>query len=326
MSQKNAIGFYVMDSAVAPVFVSATVENAAPTKIVLTYDQTLDGASVPATSDFTVTDHTISSVAIVGATVELTLSTAGIYFDIIYTTYTKGANPIQGSVGGMDAVNLASTLITNNILKTGNEVFQYLASDLTTITKDVSQFVSRWNDKLGSGRDLIQATGTNQPLWVTPGSVLLDGLDNFMKTAAIASLDQPEFIIMVFRQVTWTNNDTVFDGATANKGKVVQSATTPGLVGYAGAASAQNNNLAVNTWGIMRCLFNGVSSKLQINVTAATTFNCGTAHMGGFTLGARGDNTLFGNIEVKEIIGLDVAPTSDYETSLYNVVKRRNGL
>ena len=37
----------------APVFVSATVENAAPTLVVLTYDQALLTTSTPATTDFT---------------------------------------------------------------------------------------------------------------------------------------------------------------------------------------------------------------------------------------------------------------------------------
>lgn len=99
----------------APVFVSAAVANATPTKVVLTYDQDLDTGSVPATTDFTVTDHTVSGVAISGATVELTLSVQIYPFDVIYVTYTKGANPIKGDVGGLEADNLVSTLVTNNV-------------------------------------------------------------------------------------------------------------------------------------------------------------------------------------------------------------------
>lgn len=313
-------------SGTIPIFVSATVENAAPTKVILTYDQDLDGTSVPAAGDFTVTDHTISGVAIVGATVELTLSTAVIYFDILYATYTAGANPIKGLVGGLQVANLASTLITNNVTLTGNEVFHYLASDLTTITKDGSNLVSRWNDKLGSGRDLIQVIGTNQPLWSADG-ILFDGVDNFMKCAAF-TWNQPEFIIIVFKQVTWTINDIIFDGTGAsNRGRLMQRTASPGLSIYAGTQLELNNNLAVNTWGIVRTLFNGANSELQINNTAALIGNTSTQNMNGFILGCSYTTiAAYSNIQVAEIISLKIAPSSDYKTSLYNVVKRRNNL
>lgn len=311
----------------APVFVSAAVANATPTKVVLTYDQTLDTGSVPATTDFTVTDHTISSVAISGATVELTLSTAVIYFDIIYVTYTKGANPIQGDVGELDAADLSSTLITNNVAVTGNEIDQWLASDTANITKDGSNYVSSHKGKL-NGIDLLQATGSYQPLWISPDYIRFDGVDNFLKSAGF-TWNQPEFLILVIRQVTWTNGDRIFDGNATNGGALMQNDSTPelGLYTNGAVAVAQNNNLAVGDWGIVRCTLNGASSKLQINDTAATTGALNTNSMSGLTLGRQGSNALqWSNFEYKEIIGLNIAPSADYETSLYNVVKRRNGL
>ncbi len=310
-----------------PIFVSAAVANATPTKVVLTYDQTLDTGSVPATTDFTVTDHTVSSVAIAGATVELTLSTAVIYFDILYVTYTKGANPIQGDAGELDAADLASTLITNNVALTGNEVDQWLASDTANITKDGSNFVSSHKGKL-HGVDLVQANGSYQPLWVNPDYIQLDGIDDFLKSAAF-TWNQPEFLILVIKQITWTNGDRIFDGNSTNGGALMQNDSTPELGLYmSGAASvAQNNNLAVGDWGIVRVLFNGASSKIQINLTAATTGNPGANNLGGLTLGCQGSGALqWSNFAYKEIIGLSVAPSADYETSLYNVVKRRAGL
>lgn len=310
-----------------PIFVSAAVANATPTKVVLTYDQTLDTGSVPATTDFTVTDHTISGVAINGSTVELTLSTAVIYFDILYVTYTKGANPIQGDVGEIEADDLSSTLITNNVAVTGNEVGWWLASDLSTITKDGSNYVSAWNSKIGTNH-LLQASGTNQPLWSADG-ILFDGVDNFLRAAPF-TWNQPEFIIMVVKQVTWTSTDMFFNGENANGGDIIQYIASPGLRAYAGGAyiaSVDNSNLALDTWGIIRVLFNGVSSKFQINETIAQTGNGGVQNMAGFILGAGANASLrWSNIKVQEIIGLNIAPSSDYETSLYNVVKRRAGL
>jgi hypothetical protein len=40
------------------------------------------------------------------------------------------------------------------------------ASDVTTITKDESDLVEDWRDKLGSTNDAEQATDNNKPLWV----------------------------------------------------------------------------------------------------------------------------------------------------------------
>jgi hypothetical protein len=124
---RNLIGIGGSVSSITlPLFVSAVVANATPTKVVLTYDIALDETSIPANGDFTVTDHTISSVAVSGSTVELTLSTAFIFFDwLCYVTYTKGANRIRAALTFSEADNLASTLITNNVLDDGYSVARF---------------------------------------------------------------------------------------------------------------------------------------------------------------------------------------------------------
>jgi hypothetical protein len=309
----------------APVFVSVTVENAAPTKVILTYDQDLDGASVPATTDFTVTDHTISGVAISGATVELTLSTAVIYFDILYVTYTKGANPIQGDVGELDAADLASTLITNNVAVTGNEVGWWLASDTATITKDGSNFVSAWNCKLGTGRNLLQAVGGAQPLWQTPDAVVGDGVDNFMKTS-VFTWNQPEYILLVTKPITNTVGDAYFDGTSYNTGKF--SINVLGTWLNLTASTGYNINAGISTGQtyIFRILIDGASSKVIINNTNTYTGTVAVVGMGGLCLYANASPGGYHNCEIKEVIGFTAEPSLDYVTSLYNAVKRRHGL
>ncbi len=99
----------------APVFVSAVVEDAAPTKVILTYDQDLDESSVPDTTDFTITGKTISAVEVSGATVEVTVTEEFFYGDTITINYTVGSNPIQGDVGGLDADSLVDAPVTNNV-------------------------------------------------------------------------------------------------------------------------------------------------------------------------------------------------------------------
>lgn len=186
------------------------------------------------------------------------------------------------------------------------------------ITKNGSDLVSLWGDKSGNGNDLVQATETNKPTWNSNG-ILFDGVDNFMKAAAF-TLVQPEFIYIVVKQVTYSANDRFFDGNTTNKGIVYQAGTTPQIQAYAGASSTNDSNLALDTYGILRVLFNGASSTLQVNGNAQITGNFGAADMGGFYLAANAatGGSQFGNIEVKEVIIRNVADSAQDEGTIYN--------
>ena len=98
------------------------------------------------------------------------------------------------------------------ILEDGNTVAWFDSTE--NITKDGSNFVSVWGDKSGLSHDLLQATGTNQPLWSAAG-VLFDGVDNFMQTAPF-TFNKPEQLYVVLRQVTWTANRDLWDGNLTN--------------------------------------------------------------------------------------------------------------
>jgi hypothetical protein len=56
----------------------------------------------------------------------------------------------------------------------------------------------------------------------------------------------------VVKQLSWTLNDCLFDGYGSTSLKVQQTATTPGFKTNNGSASAQNNNMAVDTLVILR--------------------------------------------------------------------------
>ena len=206
----------------------------------------------------------------------------------------------------------------------GNTVGWYDYNDLTTITKDGANRVSVWADKLGSGHDLLQVNGADQPLWSLANGVLFDGVSEYMK-AAFAYI-QPEFIYFVGRQVTWTINDYIFDGNTIIKGVLTQAVATPQIRTYAGTNSALDANLAVNTFGIVRVLFNGLNSSLQVNENAAWNGNSGASDMNGFTLGASGNNLAFSNIEVKEIPLRRTADNAATQTIIYDYLEIANGL
>ena len=97
-----------------PTLSGATVNGST---LVLTYDEMLDGASVPATGDFVVTADgsaiTVNGVSITGSTVTLTLATAVEAGQTVTLAYTPGANPIQDAAGN-DAAALFRQEVTNN--------------------------------------------------------------------------------------------------------------------------------------------------------------------------------------------------------------------
>ena len=165
-------------------------------------------------------------------------------------------------------------------------------------------FVSQWDDYSGNGRHLVQGTGTNQPAY-SAGVLTFDGADNFMEAAYTAN--QPRTRYWVGKQVTWTNNEHIFNGSTANVA-LYKSTTTPRIDLYAGSVAAANTNLAVNTNGIVCAVFNGASSSLRVNNTAKTTGDAGGANPGGLTLAAmNGGGSGWGRITVLEFIDFAAA-------------------
>lgn len=107
--------------AAAPTFTSAAVGGDG-TVLVLTYSEALS-ATTAASSTFSVmiggVSRTVSSVAISGSTVRLTLASAVLYGQTITVAYTdptagNDSNAIQDSAGN-DAATLSSTSVANNV-------------------------------------------------------------------------------------------------------------------------------------------------------------------------------------------------------------------
>ena len=100
---------------VKPVLLSAAVNGA---ELTLTYGESLDGSSRPATEDFTVrvegARRSVSNVAVSGRELELTLDPAVEHGEAgITVSYTPGTNPIRDAVGN-DAEGLSNEPVTND--------------------------------------------------------------------------------------------------------------------------------------------------------------------------------------------------------------------
>lgn len=184
--------------------------------------------------------------------------------------------------------------------------------------------VERWDDLSGNGNDLLQANGPDQPSYVNNG-IACDGISQFLKTAPF-TLNQPETVYLVMNQVSWTLNDRIMDGDAVNTARLLQSATTPGVIYHAGGALPENNNLVVGTDGVVCIVTNGVSSSLKINNTTATTGDGGAANMSGFTLGASGAGTSHSNIIAYEVAIYSVAHDAATQASIIAGLMAKKGI
>ena len=147
-----------------------------------------------------------------------------------------------------------------------------------------------------------------------------------MKTAGF-TWNQPSMIYVVLRQPTWTIGEYLIDGITNNKGVLFQTATTPGLKMFAGIASGQDDNLVLNTFGIVRMIFDGASSKLIVNENTPVTGDFGATNLGGLTIGAQGDGGgSYSNGEYKKIIGRNIIDTEPNQQVIYDYLTTKYGL
>jgi uncharacterized repeat protein (TIGR02059 family) len=104
-----------------PVYQSSVIENATPSILQITYDLSL-ASVVPSALAFSVlvnsVSRSISSVAIVGGKVQLTLASPVVYGDVVTVAYTKPAsNPLQTASGG-EAASITAQPVTNNCTST----------------------------------------------------------------------------------------------------------------------------------------------------------------------------------------------------------------
>lgn len=190
------------------------------------------------------------------------------------------------------------------------------------IYNGAAELVADFNPALyTSGTTFTASTGET---WTLNGGATIvdrttlyfDGSDDYMKAPAF-SLSQPETVYFVGQQVTWTQNDPIFDGNSTNSLLLYQRETTPGLRFTTNSTNIlTQTNLPLAQSSVVTVCANDNASLLKINRTPSTTGNAGNVAASGFTLGAGAAAFQPSNIRVSEIAIFAAA----HDTALQDVI------
>lgn len=198
----------------------------------------------------------------------------------------------------------------------------YDSTDLATITKDVDNKVSYWNDKSGNGYNLT-APGANQPTYSGTSGIYFNGT-NWIKTS-FTLLTQPFTIICVFKH-TIKDGSVVYGGINQTNRMVIYNSSNNLVYFLGGSTISKIDNINTN---IDILIANGTNSKIYDNNILKNSGNLGSGKIDGITLGWEygnpyGATPMIGYI--KEFLiyptGLDSTQTaniSSYLNSKYNV-------
>ena len=151
----------------------------------------------------------------------------------------------------------------------------------------------------------INSTGSKPAQIVDRPSLLFDGSAHYMKCSAF-TLNQPETVYLVAKQVTWGNR-YLHDGNAGDSMVLFQNTASPQLALYAGSFSSNNSNATLGSKVVIAELFNGASSALRVNLTTEVTGNVGAANAGGFTLAENAGGASRANIQAYEALIYNVA-------------------
>jgi hypothetical protein len=143
---------------IAPALVSAVIENAAPSTVVVTYNEPLDITSVPNTTSFTINVNPVTNVSLSGNVATLTLTNPINNGDVVTLGYSSGGggNPIQ-DLSGNSSGSISSFPVTNNVAS-GETLGTELVTNGNFDTD--SDWVLRNNSIISGGIATIMASGS----------------------------------------------------------------------------------------------------------------------------------------------------------------------
>lgn len=193
--------------------------------------------------------------------------------------------------------------------------------------------VSQLTDQSGNGNHILQATGANQPLWVSSGlngrpTVRFDGSSSFM--AAAYTLAQTFRRFFVFKMVTIgapSVNDAVMDGNTIGSSAFAVDSTPQSYI-TAGTQLFTTGAYRPGASGFeqVSLLYNGNSSKIRSSRVDRASGAAGAQSAGGVTLGSLGGGSRKTNIEIAEFFDVNRDVTAGELSSIEAYFSARFGV
>lgn len=187
--------------------------------------------------------------------------------------------------------------------------------------------VSVLNDTSGNFRHLTNGTAANQPYLTNKlstglNSLYFNGTSHFLKSTN-QTLNQPEFIAIGVKQVSWASFDRFYDGSdSTHRGLLGQNTSSPKIAPYAGSFLGDSSALSVGAYGVVSVAFNGANSFYFVNLGSRITGDAGAQNMTGFTLGAGFDGNAAGNMEAVEILVFSGIPTANAQSYIVQALGR----
>lgn len=166
--------------------------------------------------------------------------------------------------------------------------------------------VAQWNDKLGLGRHMVQATATKRPALIASDvrfngkpTVDFDGLDDYLTGVGISTLfgiAQQVSLLVVFRAdaitgagaITAPYNNNLVAGAAGNIGLSLHNPSTAYAFTNDGAYQVATNPIAANVTAWAFLTVNAGTINVTINGVAGTPDTTGSMTIGAqvFALGS----------------------------------------
>ena len=195
-------------------------------------------------------------------------------------------------------------------------------SDITTITKDGSDKVSQVDDKSGNGFNLVQATASGQPTWLSAERNGLDAVDfgtaGFMK-AQWSNLSQPHITGgACYMPPDTTSQDNIHDNYSSvggNSGNGFANLDTTGNLGIYSPSTVQTTDNKASEWAYFVNTF-GSSADLRMNGSSKSTGDTGSTAYNGITVNRHRTSGTYGEIIAGEIFVYTSALSASDITSL----------
>ena len=153
------------------------------------------------------------------------------------------------------------------------------SSDITTITKDGSNFVSVWGDKSGNSYDMI--TNGGDPLWVSSGKNGLDVIDfagsKSLKVTAEILTQPTTYCVACLVPVDDVNTRVIFRFGVGLFTKYVKTNVGTGQLALesGGGLNVVTSPSVANTWQSQILVVNGASSEIIVDDVSLISGNAG---------------------------------------------------